>query len=90
MFKEIQADKKLLTVEEAGHLIGIGKTKTYELVYAGKLPAIDLNEGLGGERPCWRIPRQALDKWIEQKTADALAWAQRNPGGGHRAPGRPQ
>ena len=32
-------EKQGLTVEEAGTVIGVGRSKTYELIRAGKLPA---------------------------------------------------
>lgn len=63
------SERLMLTVEEAGQLIGVGKTKAYEMVASRELPSVDLNKGVG--KPCIRVPRQALDNWVARKIAEA-------------------
>lgn len=50
----------LYSVTEVATLIGFARTKTYELVQAGKIPSI-LVEGRT------RITARALDAWIAQQ-----------------------
>jgi excisionase family DNA binding protein len=50
----------LLSVTQVAKLIGFSRTKTYEMVQAGKIPSI-IVEGRT------RITRKALDAWIEQQ-----------------------
>jgi excisionase family DNA binding protein len=49
----------LFSVTQVAKLIGFGRTKTYELVQAGKIPSIQVEGRL-------RVTRQALDAWIAQ------------------------
>ncbi|MDP9383345.1 MAG: helix-turn-helix domain-containing protein [Chloroflexota bacterium] len=56
--------KALLTVEEAGAYLGIGRTLAWELIRKKQLPCIRL-----GQR-CVRVPRRELDAWIERQVRD--------------------
>ena len=49
--------KRLLGVEEAGAILGIGRTKMYQLVTEGKLRGIRIGR-------IWRVPVEAIDEWI--------------------------
>lgn len=51
----------LLRVSEAAALLSLGRSKTYELIEAGKLPSVRLDGAL-------RVPRAA----IERLAADAM------------------
>jgi excisionase family DNA binding protein len=51
----------LLSVTHVAKLIGFSRTKTYELVQAGKIPSILVEGRL-------RVTRQALDAWIAQSS----------------------
>jgi excisionase family DNA binding protein len=54
-------DRELLTVEEAQHVLGIGRSKAYEMIRRGELPALRMGRLV-------RIPRRALRQWIEEHT----------------------
>jgi excisionase family DNA binding protein len=49
----------LLSVSQVAHMIGFGRTKTYELIQSGKIPSVLVEGRL-------RVKRQALDDWIAQ------------------------
>jgi len=51
----------LLTVREAARTLGIGTTLAYEMVGRGELPHVRLGHAV-------RVPRQALEAWIEEHT----------------------
>lgn len=51
----------LLRAEEAGRLLGLGRSKIYELMAAGELPVVMV----GRSR---RVNRLALERWIEAHT----------------------
>jgi prophage regulatory protein len=57
-----RVDRLLLRPTEAAEAIGIGRSKTYELLASGDLPSIRI----GG---CVRVPVEALRAWIERKSA---------------------
>ena len=79
-------ERLLLRVSEAAVLLGIGRSKAYELVKAGQLPVVRIDRSV-------RIPLAALQTWVEQlpasePTADQDPAPDRHP----RAPdqrGRP-
>jgi len=54
----------LLSIKEAGELLGIGRTKTYELVSGGAIPSVRI-----GARVL--VPRAELVRWVEAQTAAA-------------------
>lgn len=54
-------DRALLRVEEVARLLGIGRSKAYELVATGDLPALRIGRLI-------RVPRHALDRWIAERT----------------------
>ena len=47
----------LLRVSEAAALLSLGRSKTYELIETGKLPAVRLDGAL-------RVPRAAIDRLV--------------------------
>lgn len=53
-------EKILLRPMEAAQLIGIGRTKMYEMVASGELPSIHIGRAR-------RIPVNALNKWIDER-----------------------
>ena len=57
-------DQGLLKIEEAAHVLALGRSKTYQLVLEGAIPSIHI----GRSR---RIPAAALERWIEQRTHEA-------------------
>jgi len=54
-------ERLLLTVEEAAHRLGIGRSFAWELVRRGELPSIRLGRLV-------RVPVDALDEWIQRKS----------------------
>lgn len=51
-------DKLLLRPAEAADLLGVGRSKLYELLAGGVVPSVRLGRSL-------RIPADALRRWIE-------------------------
>jgi len=51
-------DKLLLTPEEAGALLSIGRTKVYELMEAGVLESVTIGR-------CRRVPAEALVPFVQ-------------------------
>lgn len=51
----------LLRPSEAATLLGLGRSKVYELAAAGIIPSIRIDRSI-------RIPMDALQKWIESNT----------------------
>lgn len=58
-------EKQLLGVELA-RVLSLGRSKTYELVASGAIPSLHIGKNR-------RVPAKALERWIEQQTADAEA-----------------
>jgi excisionase family DNA binding protein len=53
-----------LSLKDVQQLLGIGRTKTYELVTTGELPAVRIGR-------CIRVNRTELDEWLRaQRYAD--------------------
>ena len=50
----------LLRVEEAARLLGLGRSKVYELVRSGEIPSITI----GRSR---RVPVNELRRWTEER-----------------------
>jgi len=61
-----QREKLLLTPEEAGERLGVGRTQVYDLMRRGEL----LSVHIGRLR---RIPVSALQRYVEELTAAAEA-----------------
>jgi len=51
----------LLDTRDVARLLGIGRTKTFQLIASGELPSIRLGR-------CVRVPAAALHSWIGSKT----------------------
>ena len=56
-------DKLLLRVDEAAELIGLGRTKTYELVASGQLPAVHIGKAVRGAT-------SAIEEFVRRLQAD--------------------
>ena len=57
-------DKLLLKISEAGEMIGVGRSRMYEMVYTGEIPSIRIGKSI-------RIPVDALRKWVEERETNA-------------------
>jgi excisionase family DNA binding protein len=53
-------ERLLLRPAEVADLIGIGRSKVYEMLASGELPCIRVGGGL-------RVPALALQEWVEIK-----------------------
>lgn len=58
----IELETELLRVEEAARVLGIGRTKVYELIAREELPVVRMGRAV-------RIPRRSLSDWIEMRTS---------------------
>ena len=55
-----------LSLKDVQQLLGIGKTKAYELVTTGELPAVRIGR-------CIRVNRRELDEWLQaQRYVDSI------------------
>jgi excisionase family DNA binding protein len=50
-------ERKLLTVVEAAEVLGLGKTKAYELINSGRLRSVKIDG-------CRRVPVAAIDEYV--------------------------
>lgn len=57
----IELKRELLRVEEAAKVLGIGRTKAYEMIAAGELPVVRIRRAV-------RVPRKSLEDWISART----------------------
>jgi excisionase family DNA binding protein len=58
--QEVVPERLLLRVPEAAERLGIGRTKMYEMIASGELPAIHIGRAV-------RISASALQKWVEER-----------------------
>ena len=54
----------LLKAEEVAKMLGLGRTKVYEMMAAGELSVVRIGTAV-------RVPRQRLLDWIEENTQEA-------------------
>ena len=52
---------ELLRAQEVARILGVGRSKAYELMLRGELPVIRIGRLV-------RVPRHGLDKWIADRT----------------------
>ncbi len=48
----------LLRAEEVQEALGLGRSKTYQLIASGELPVVRIGR-------CVRVPAEALQRWVE-------------------------
>jgi excisionase family DNA binding protein len=63
-FKRPEEAPLLLKAKEVAKILGIGRTKVYEMMAAGELPVVHIGTAV-------RVPRQRLLDWIEENTQEA-------------------
>lgn len=54
---------RLMRPAEAAQVLGISRSKTYQLLQRGELPAVRVGTSV-------RVPALALDRWIAARTAE--------------------
>ena len=59
-------DKLLLKVSEAGEMIGVGRSRMYEMLYTGEIPSIRIGKSI-------RIPVKALNEWVEARQGSPIS-----------------
>jgi excisionase family DNA binding protein len=59
-------ERLLLTPEEVAEMLGIGRTKVYELLRLGLIESVKIHG-------CRRIPTQAVHDYIERLRREAVA-----------------
>jgi excisionase family DNA binding protein len=62
----VTTERLALTIEEAAELLSISRSLAYRWVKAGTLPSIRVGNAV-------RIPRRALEAWIEERTTQGRA-----------------
>jgi excisionase family DNA binding protein len=55
-------DKQLLKVEEAAAVLSLGRSKVYELLACGELPAVKIGRAT-------RVPADSLRRWVDERAA---------------------
>jgi excisionase family DNA binding protein len=58
--KDPVPQRLLLRIPEVMTMLGLGRTKIYELIGSGDLPVIRVGKAV-------RIPVTALEKWVEER-----------------------
>jgi excisionase family DNA binding protein len=53
-------ERLLLRVSETAKIIGLGKSKTYELIAKGELPSVRIGK-------CVRVPVAGLQEWVNAR-----------------------
>lgn len=56
----------LLRPDEVAELLGVSRSKVYEMLAGGRLPRVRVGSSL-------RVPRHRLLRWIDQRTLEASA-----------------
>ena len=56
----------LLRADEAARLLGLGRSKVFEMLASGELPAVRIGRAV-------RIARADLERWVEERRGDAAA-----------------
>ncbi len=54
-------DKLLLKVSEAGEMLGVGRSRMYEMLATKELPSVRIGKSI-------RIPKRALELWVENRS----------------------
>jgi excisionase family DNA binding protein len=57
-------ERLALTVEEAAEQLAVSRSKAYELARAGTIPSVKVGNAI-------RVPRRALEAWIDEQTRRA-------------------
>ncbi len=55
--------KRLLTVSEAAHIMGVSRSLLYQRVLSGEIPSVKIGRAR-------RIPVEAIDEFIARELAD--------------------
>lgn len=64
-------ERLVLTPQETANLLGISRSKAYELLAAGELPSVRIGRAV-------RVPVEGLHRWIDKNTG-----GREHPAGDH-------
>lgn len=53
-----------LTPQDAAEQLAVGVEKVLRWIHSGELRAVNIAQSRNGERPRWRIPREAWDEFL--------------------------
>lgn len=56
---------RLLRADEVSRALGVGRSKTYEMMAAGTLPTVRIGRAI-------RVPSDALDEWVQRQIVPAV------------------
>jgi excisionase family DNA binding protein len=59
-----EPERLLYRVEEAAAMLGVSRSKLYELAAAGTIPSVKIGAAI-------RIPADALREWLAEQTTNA-------------------
>ncbi len=67
-------DKLLLRPTEAAEALGLGRSKTYELLASGVIPSVRIGRSL-------RVPTEALQQWVREQvvSGEGTSWKRAFP-----------
>jgi excisionase family DNA binding protein len=54
-------ERILLKPAEVAEMLGVGRTKAYELINSGRLPTVVVGTSI-------RVPVEALERWVRENT----------------------
>ncbi len=66
-------DPWLLDSREVSNLLGIGRTKVFQMMARAELPVVHMGR-------CVRVPRQALQDWVQNRTLISIREPQSDRG----------
>lgn len=61
MRRLIHVEAELLRAEQVAEVLAVARSTVFELLRTGELPAVRIGRAV-------RVPRKALDRWIEEQT----------------------
>ena len=70
----------LIRAEEAAKLLGLGRSKVFQMIAVGELPVVRMGRSV-------RVPRAELVRWIESRTAGRADEAGALPSGAKEVAG---
>lgn len=63
---QMAVERKLLRMAEAAEAMAVSRSTVYELAARGEIPTVRIGSSL-------RVPADALDRWIAERTKTASA-----------------
>ena len=67
-------DKLLMRPTEVAEILGLGRSKTYQLILEGSIPSIRFGKSV-------RVPVEALQEWVNNQKQNSLGTSVNAPKG---------